>query len=123
TDTVFGSSRSQILRNPKLSKSERSQVSDHCPDPTNVLGLDTRYLLRDRSCIRIGRVGHTIKPRVDPTGTHYWLSGNQLVFHVCTPSLLFSFRRRILKPMHRHFYPSIHIAKHTRMQFFLREST
>src|SRR5437762_3616657 len=33
--------------------------------------LDTRYLLPDWSCIRIGRVGHTIKPRVDPTGTHY----------------------------------------------------
>src|SRR5438552_15356357 len=38
---------------------------------TRYLLLDTRYLLSDRSCIRIGRVGHTIKPRVDLTGTHY----------------------------------------------------
>ena len=36
--------------------------------------LDTRYLLLDRSCIRIGRVGHTIKLRVDPTGTHYCIA-------------------------------------------------
>ena len=35
--------------------------------------LDALYLLPDQSEITIGWVGHTIKPRVDPTGTHYWL--------------------------------------------------
>src|SRR5205814_7691876 len=64
TDTVFGLSQSQILRNPKLSKSDRSQVSDHCPDPTNVFG-PTRYsIFTTRSVLyqdRSGRAYHQTK--------------------------------------------------------------